>query len=52
MNNIKTYLQRISKKSETKNALTWGGSSLRKDANLPPHQSHAVNRLPLSHKPF
>ncbi len=30
----------------------WDGSSLWKDANVPPHQSHAVNCLPLTHKPL
>jgi hypothetical protein len=35
-----------------KKALTWCCSPLCKDLNFPLHQSHAVNRLPLIHKPF
>jgi hypothetical protein len=35
-----------------KKALPWGGSPLCKDMNFPPHQSHGMNRLPLTHEPF
>jgi hypothetical protein len=38
--------------SKNKKLLIGGGSPLSKDANFPPHQSHAENQLPLSHKLF
>jgi hypothetical protein len=39
------------KRSEIK-TLIWGGSPSCKDANFPPHWSHAVNQLLLTHKPL
>ncbi len=58
MNSAKTDLQHIklifstclAVKVKNKKTLTWGGSPLCKDANFPPHQSHAVNQLSLPHR--